>query len=93
MKKIIFAALIVAQTGCGILFPDILVAGSAEGYNALADGANAMITNTKSTDPMGDSAAWQHRKQQEQEITKRKCAKCGFFGKLIGTSESTGSKY
>jgi hypothetical protein len=84
MKKILFAALIVAQTGCGVIFPDVMIAGSAEGYRAYADGNSALITNAKTTDPLGDSASWQHRKQQEQEITKRRCSNCGFFQKLTG---------
>lgn len=87
MKKILFAALIVAQSGCGVLLPDVLVAGTAEGYRAYADGNSALITNAKTTDPLGDSAAWQHRKQQEQEITKRRCSSCGFLQKLTGKTD------
>ena len=86
MKKILFAALIVAQTGCGVIFPDVMIAGSAEGYRAYADGNSALITNAKTTDPLGDSASWQHRKEQEKEITKRRCTNCGFFQKLTGGS-------
>jgi hypothetical protein len=86
MKRIILAALLVAQTGCGLLLPEVLVAGTAEGYRAYADGNSALITNAKTTDPLGDSASWQHRKQQEQEITKRRCTNCGFFQKLTGGS-------
>jgi len=86
MKRILLAALLVAQTGCGLLLPEVLVAGTAEGYRAYADGNSALITNAKTTDPLGDSASWQHRKQQEQEITKRRCTNCGFFQKLTGGS-------
>lgn len=86
MKKVILATLLVAQTGCGVIFPDVMIAGSAEGYRAYADGNSALITNAKTTDPLGDSASWQHRKQQEQEITKRRCTNCGFFQKLTGAS-------
>ena len=88
MKKILFATLIVAQSGCGVIFPDVLIAGSADGYRAYADGNSALITNAKTTDPSGDSASWQHRKQQEQEITKRRCTSCGFFGKLKAASNT-----
>jgi hypothetical protein len=84
MRKTILAAIVVLSSGCGVIFPDIIMAGSAEGYRALADGENALITNIKSQDPKGDSAAWQHRKQQEQEITKR-----GFFQKLLGGSSTS----
>ena len=86
MKKILFAALIVAQSGCGLLLPEVMIAGTAEGYRAYADGNSALITNAKTTDPLGDSASWQHRKQQEQEITKRRCTNCGFFQKLTSAS-------
>ena len=89
MKKILFATLLVAQTGCGVIFPDVMIAGSAEGYRAYADGNSALITNAKTTDPLGDSASWQHRKQQEQEITKRRCLSCGFFQKLTGVNQPT----
>jgi hypothetical protein len=93
MKKIILAALVVATSGCGVLLPEVMIAGTAEGYRAYADGNSALITNAKTTDPLGDSASWQHRKQQEQEITKRRCAGCGFFQKLTGTTQSTEAKY
>ena len=93
MKKIILAALVVATSGCGLLLPEVLVAGTAEGYRAYADGNSALITNAKTTDPLGDSASWQHRKQQEQEITKRRCTGCGFLKKLTGTTQTTEAKY
>lgn len=93
MKKILFAALIVAQSACGLLLPEVMIAGTAEGYRAYADGNSALITNAKTSDPLGDSASWQHRKQQEQEITKRKCTSCGFFQKLTGNAQSVEGKY
>lgn len=86
MKKAILAAILVAQTGCGLILPEVLVAGTAEGYRAYADGNSALITNAKTTDPLGDSASWQHRKEQEREITKRRCTNCGFFSKLTGST-------
>lgn len=82
MKKISISLLLCSCTGCGVLLPDVIVAGSAEGYRAYADGNSALITNAKTTDPLGDSAAWQHRKQEEQEITRR-----GFWQKLTGSTQ------
>lgn len=90
MKQFIFVAILIAQSGCGLLLPEVMIAGTADGYRAYADGNSALITNAKTTDPLGDSAAWQHRKEQEKEITKRRCHNCGFFNKL--TSASTQPK-
>lgn len=80
MKKLLGIGFCLMLSGCGLTKGGIVLIGSPEGIRAFADGQNALISNSKTTDPLGDSAAWQHRKQQEQEVTKREYK--GFFGEL-----------
>ncbi len=87
MKKITIGLVAVAAlSGCaigGVAGDGFQMAGTAEGMRAYFDGLNGIVTNTKTTDPEGDSAHWQMRAVQEQEQTKRKCSNCGFLGKLF----------
>lgn len=89
MTKVIIALIgVTALTGCGLAFggatgDGFTMSGTAEGVRAYFDGMNGIVTNTKTTDPEGNSAHWQMRAVQEQEQTKRKCSNCGFLGKLF----------
>lgn len=86
MKMIIATIGVLALTGCaigGVAGDGFTMSGSAEGVRAYFDGMNGIVTNTKTTDPEGNSAHWQMRAVQEQESTKRKCSSCGFLGKLF----------
>lgn len=89
MTRIIVALIAVtALTGCGLATGGVVgdgftMSGTAEGVRAYFDGMNGIVTNTKTTDPEGNSAHWQMRAVQEQEQTKRKCSNCGFLGKLF----------
>lgn len=80
MKTLLRVGVCVMLSGCGLTQGGVMLIGSPEGIRAFADGQNALISNAKTTDALGDSAAWQHRKQQEQEVTKRQYR--GFFGEL-----------
>lgn len=87
MRKTIAIALIATtMTGCMSFTPNpfqdgnVVLAGDAEGVRSLMDGLNGLVANGKTTDPLGDSAHWQHRKQQESQRT----ARIGFFNKLKG---------
>lgn len=57
--------------------------GSPEAIQAFYDGENGLIASAKTQDPLMDSAHWQHRKQQEQEKTKR-LVPPSFWSKLTG---------
>lgn len=86
MKKTILILMIMACSGCaigGAAGDGFTMSGSSEGLRAYFDGMNGIVTNTKTTDPSGNSAHWQMRAVQEQEQTKRKCSNCGFLGKLF----------
>lgn len=60
----------------------VIVAGSSEGVRSLFDGLNGLVTNAKTTDPVGQSAYWTGRAYQEEQKTKRICRHCGFLQKL-----------
>jgi hypothetical protein len=87
MRKTIAIALIATtMTGCMSYTPNpfqdgnVVLAGDAEGVRSLMDGLNGLVANGKTQDALGDSAHWQHRKQQEQQKTNR----LGLFNKLKG---------
>lgn len=86
MKLLIALIGVAALSGCaigGVTGDGFTMSGSSEGLRAYFDGMNGIVTNTKTTDPEGNSAHWQMRAVQEQEQTKRKCSSCGFLGKLF----------
>jgi hypothetical protein len=87
MTRIIIGLVAVAAlSGCaigGVTGDGFTMSGSAEGIRSYFDGMNGIVTNTKTTDPEGNSAHWEMRAVQEQEQTKRKCSNCGFLGKLF----------
>ncbi len=88
--SVILWGLILGLTGCSMgtqAGDGLVISGSAAGYRAFLDGMNGMITNTKSKDPLGDSAHWHLRANEESEITKR--VQPGLFQKL--TSQGEGS--
>jgi hypothetical protein len=93
MTKVIVALIgVTALTGCGMAFggatgDGFTMSGTAEGLRAFYDGNNGLITNARTQDPEGNSAHWQMRAVQEQEQTKRKCANCGFLGKLFSKEQ------
>jgi hypothetical protein len=86
MKKLAITLIIATSvTGCMSFTPSpfqegsVVLAGDSEGVRSLMDGLNGLVSNGKTQDPLGDSAHWQHRKQQEQEKTRRRV---GLFNKL-----------
>ncbi len=88
MTKLLIATIgALALTGCvlpgGVIGDGFTMAGTPEGLKAYFDGTNGLVTNARTQDPEGNSAHWQARAVQEQEITKRKCSNCGFLGKLF----------
>jgi hypothetical protein len=97
--KIVIAVTVaaVAVSGCLGVTPspfqrgNVVLAGDADGVEALMDGLNGFVTNGASQDPQGNSAHWEHRKVQEVQKTRRSCSNCGFFNKLAGSGgESQG---
>jgi hypothetical protein len=59
---------------------NVVLAGDAEGVEALMDGLNGFVANGTTTDPMGNSAHWTHRREQEMQRTRRQ----GVFQKVMG---------
>src|SRR4051794_40554818 len=91
------AVLAIATSGCGVISAPspwqdghVMLAGDAEGVRAFFDGANGLVANAKTQDPMGNSAHWQLRAHQETEKTKRACQNCGFLQKLTGGTQNEG---
>jgi hypothetical protein len=97
MKKgfIALIAIGIGVSGCGIVSAPppwqdghVMLAGDAEGIRSFFDGANGLVSNARTQDPMCNSAHWQLRGHQETERTKRGCTNCGgFLRKLFGTSQ------
>jgi hypothetical protein len=56
----------------------ILIKADAEGMRAFSDFTNGVITNTKTFEPGGNSAAWQLRHSQEAERTTRRAARKSY---------------
>lgn len=89
MRIVLFLTTTIAMTGCMSFAPSpfqkgsVVLAGDAEGVEALMDGLNGFVTNGTTQDPMGDSAHWRHRKEQEMQRTRRS----GIFQKLTGTEK------
>lgn len=88
--------LVITASGCGLNYApapwqegSVVLAGDAEGVRAFFDGANGLVSNAKTTDPLGNSAHWQMRAHQETERTKRGCRNCGFIQKLRGETTNT----
>lgn len=77
--RLILLTLCFAVSGCGIMGDGVLVYGTPEGIKAFYDGQNALITNAKTTDKNGNSAAWEHRELEEREITTRR----SFLDKIL----------
>lgn len=98
--KVAIAAVVVAVavSGCLGITPspfqrgNVVLAGDAEGVEALMDGLNGFVSNGASQDPTGNSAHWEHRKNQEVQRTRRSCANCGLFNKLTGSQSSEAIK-
>lgn len=86
MKIIILTSLSLLMTGCMSFAPSpfqrgsVVLAGDAEGVEALMDGLNGFVANGTTTDPLGNSAHWAHRKEQETQRTRRQ----GVFQKVMG---------
>lgn len=94
MKASILLTLIAfGATGCMSFAPspfqrgNIVLAGDAEGVESLMDGLNGFVANGASQDPMGNSAHWEHRKNQEAQRTRRSCSQCGIFNKVAAAPE------
>jgi hypothetical protein len=89
MRTILFLTITVAASGCMSFAPSpfqkgsVVLAGDAEGVEALMDGLNGFVANGHTQDPMGDSAHWRHRKEQESQRTRRS----GIFQKLTSTEK------
>lgn len=84
MKRILFVLTMASTVGCstGMSAGDgMVLAGSPEAIQSFGDMINGVISNTKSLREDGDSSHWQHRKQQEQEKTKR-LVPSSFWSKL-----------
>jgi hypothetical protein len=80
----------IGSTGCGVMLPSsdsFVMYGTESSLRAYHDSLNGLISNSRTTDPLGDSAYWQARKEQETEKTKRGCNNCGFFNKLMGGAQ------
>lgn len=58
----------------------VVLAGDAEGVESLMDGLNGLVANGHTQDPIGDSAHWKHRGNQEAQRSRR----LGIFQKLTG---------
>ena len=58
----------------------VVLAGDAEGVESLMDGLNGLVANGHTQDPVGDSAHWRHRNNQEVQRSRR----LGVFQKLTG---------
>lgn len=74
---------IITASGCGVLLPSsdtFLMVGNEEAIRAYHDSINGLVTNSKTTDPAGNSAYWDSRYAQEKQRTQRS----GFWQKLIG---------
>lgn len=67
---------------------NVVLAGDADGIESLMDGFNGFIANGRTQDPSGNSAHWEHRKNQEVQRTRRHCSSCGFLQKLTGSDGS-----
>ncbi|CAB4151780.1 hypothetical protein UFOVP591_35 [uncultured Caudovirales phage] len=79
-----------AVTGCAVSSPysdrgSIAIAADEKGMRAFGDMFNGAITNGKAS-PDQETAAWQARKQQEVEETKRATAP-GILGGLFAKKE------
>lgn len=89
MKTAIFLALTTAMTGCMSFAPspfqrgNVVLAGDADGIESLMDGLNGFVANGHTQDPVGDSAHWRHRREQESQRTRRS----GIFQKLTATEK------
>lgn len=89
MRTVLFLTITTLMTGCMSFAPspfqkgNVVLAGDAEGVEALMDGLNGFVTNGHTQDPMGDSAHWRHRKEQEGQRTRRS----GFFQKLTSSEK------
>lgn len=98
MKRLCIGCILMCTSGCGIISTpspwsegSIVVSGDAEGMRAFGDTLSGLISNSKTTDPTGNSAHWAFRAEQEQQRTKRSCKNCGFAQKLLGTHSPEGS--
>lgn len=89
MRIVFFLALMTTTTGCMSFTPspfqrgNVVLAGDADGIESLMDGLNGFVANGHTQDPMGDSAHWKHRKEQESQRTRRS----GIFQKLTSTEK------
>jgi hypothetical protein len=89
MRIVLFLTTTIAMTGCMSFAPSpfqkgsVVLAGDAEGVEALMDGLNGFVANGKTQDAFGDSAHWKHRKEQETQRTRR----AGLFQKITGTEK------
>lgn len=89
MRIIIFLTLSAAMTGCMSFAPspfqrgNVVLAGDADGIESLMDGLNGFVANGNTQDSIGDSAHWRHRREQENQRSRR----AGFFQKLTATEK------
>lgn len=87
--KIVIVSLILtaALSGCMAFTPSpfqrgsVVLAGDAEGVESLMDGLNGLVANGTTQDPIGDSAHWRHRGNQEVQRSRR----LGVFQKITGS--------
>lgn len=104
MNKVILGSAILstfALTGCFGTYPTMFEDGNAgrfemradaAGMRAYSDGLNAIITNGKAS-PDIKSAAWQHREQEDKEITLRGVnSPKSFLQKFFGVSDQAEEK-
>lgn len=78
MRTILFT-LTILTSGCGIMGDGVVLYGTPEGIRSFYDGQNALITNAKTQARNGNSAAWEHRRAQEIELTDRR----NFLDKVL----------
>lgn len=89
MRIVLLLTVTTAMTGCMSFAPspfqrgNVVLAGDAEGIESLMDGLNGFVANGTTQDPIGDSAHWRHRKEQENQRTRR----AGFFQKLTSSDK------
>jgi hypothetical protein len=89
MKTIIGSALLIALTGCAgtmhVADNGATLTGSPEGLQAMFDGLNGVIENTRI--PAGQkSSHWQLRENQELQKTARE-NKPGFFSGMFSKNK------
>jgi hypothetical protein len=66
MKRLILATLVASTTGCGVIFPDVMIVGTEQGIRAYNDGQSALIAQSKTQSRNGETPYWNNRKIQSR---------------------------